>query len=248
MKKNDQLLYGIHPLLEALDSGKNLDKVFIQRGLQPDTLHKVLPKLKEADTPFQFVPKVKLDKITRKNHQGVVAFISAVEFQQIEWLLPSIYESGETPLILILDRITDVRNFGAICRSAECAGVHGIVIPEKGAAQINEDAIKTSAGAILQIPICRVGSISKTISFLRESGLMTIAVHEKGTKSYFETDLAVPLAIIMGSEEDGISKNILEAAENSVNIPMQGKTSSLNVSVATSIVLFESNRQRSIQP
>lgn len=242
--KKDQLVYGIHPVLEALETGKSMEKVMIQKGLNPDTLHKILPKLKETGTPFQFVPKVKLDKTTGKNHQGIIAMMSPIEFQDLEWLIPSIYESGETPLLLILDRITDVRNFGAICRSAECAGVHAIVIPTKGAAQMNEDAIKTSTGALLRIPICRADSLGSTIDFLNESGFKTIACHEKGKDVYYDCDLTTPVAIIMGSEEDGISNNAREASNHSVRIPMLGETQSLNVSVATSILLFEGLRQR----
>ncbi|NEN23483.1 23S rRNA (guanosine(2251)-2'-O)-methyltransferase RlmB [Cryomorpha ignava] len=243
--KKDQLVYGIHPVLEALETGKSMEKVMIQKGLNPDTLHKILPKLKETGTPFQFVPKVKLDKTTGKNHQGIIAMMSPIEFQDLEWLIPSIYESGETPLLLILDRITDVRNFGAICRSAECAGVHAIVIPTKGAAQMNEDAIKTSTGALLRIPICRADSLGSTIDFLNESGFKTIACHEKGKDIYYECDFTTPVAIIMGSEEDGISNNARESSNHSVRIPMLGETQSLNVSVATSILLFEGLRQRS---
>ena len=231
-------------MLEALETGKSMEKVMIQKGLNPDTLHKILPKLKETGTPFQFVPKVKLDKTTGKNHQGIIAMMSPIEFQDLEWLIPSIYESGETPLLLILDRITDVRNFGAICRSAECAGVHAIVIPTKGAAQMNEDAIKTSTGALLRIPICRADSLGSTIDFLNESGFKTIACHEKGKEVYYDCDLTTPVAIIMGSEEDGISNNAREASNQSVRIPMVGETQSLNVSVATSILLFEGLRQR----
>lgn len=244
--KKDQLIYGIHPVVEALETGKSMEKVMIQKGLNPDTLSKLLPRLKETETPFQFVPKVKLDKTTGKNHQGVIAMVSPIEFQHIEWLIPTIYESGETPLLLILDRITDVRNFGAICRSAECAGVHAIIIPTKGAAQINEDAIKTSTGALLRIPVCRTDSLGSTIEFLNESGFKTIACHEKGKEVYFDCELNAPTAIIMGSEDDGISKNAREASTHSVHIPMQGVTQSLNVSVATSILLFEALRQRGI--
>lgn len=244
MGKQDQTIYGIHPILEAIDSGKTIDKVLVQRGLSPETLHKILPVLKTNDIPFQFAPKIKLDKVTSKNHQGVIAMISPIEFQEIEWLLPNIYEEGETPLILVLDRISDIRNFGAICRSAECAGVHAIVIPSKGAAQINADAIKSSAGAILRIPICRTFSVGDTIDFLKQSGLATMACHEKGTEPYFKADLTIPLAIIMGSEKDGISNNADDATEHSIFIPMKGKTESLNVSVATAIILFDAMRQR----
>lgn len=246
MAKNNQTIYGLHPIIEALESGKPLEKVMVQRGLSPETLHKILPLLKEQHIPFQFVPKVKLDRVTSKNHQGIVGLVSPIEFQEIEWLLPSIYEKGETPFILILDRISDIRNFGAICRSAESAGVHAVVIPSKGAAQINADAIKTSTGSLLRIPICRTQSIADTIRFLNESGLQTMACHASGKAAYYDSDLTSPLAIIMGSEEDGISKNALEASNDSLFIPMKGQTESLNVSVATGIILFETIRQRSI--
>lgn len=242
--RKDLIIYGVHPVLEAIDTGKSLEKVMIQKGLNTETLQRILPKLKEAVIPFQFVPKIKLDKTTGKNHQGIIAISSPIEYQFIEWIVPSIYEAGETPLILILDRITDVRNFGAICRSAECAGVHAIVIPAKGAAQINEDAIKTSAGALLRIPICRVESLQSTLEFLKQSGIKTIACHENGKEIYYQAALTMPAAIVMGSEEDGISKHLKAASEMSVHIPMVGATQSLNVSVATSILLFETLRQR----
>lgn len=244
--KKEQLIYGIHPVLEALETGKSLEKVMVQKGLNSDTLQKLLPRLKESGIPFQFVPRVKLDKTTGKNHQGVIAISAPIDYQFLEWIIPSIYESGQTPLILVLDRITDVRNFGAICRSAECAGVHAIVIPSKGAAQINEDAIKTSAGALLRIPICRVDSLRSTLEFLAQSGITTVACHENGKEVYYKASLSIPVAIIMGSEEDGISKNLLEVAGHSIHIPMVGATQSLNVSVATSVILFETLRQRDL--
>lgn len=244
MAKKEQLIYGIHPVLEALETGKSLDKVMILKGLNSETLHKVLPRLKETNTPFQFVPKVKLDKTTGKNHQGLIAYISPVEFQDLEWLIPSIYESGKTPLLLILDQITDVRNFGAICRSAEAAGVDAVIIPSRGAAQINEDAIKTSAGALLRIPVCRRDSLTETITYLNESGFKTVACFEEGEQIYHQADLTTPLAIVMGSEEKGIKRQHMEAATDRVRIPMVGQTESLNVSVASSILLFEALRQR----
>lgn len=246
MTKKEQLVYGVHPVLEALETGKSIEKVMILKGLNADSLHKILPKLKETGTPFQFVPKVKLDKTTGKNHQGIIAMMSPIEFQDLEWLVPSLFESGKNPLILLLDQITDVRNFGAICRSAECAGVDAIVIPDRGAAQINEDAIKTSAGALLRIPVCRSESFSSTLAFLNQSGLKSISCFEGGKEVYYKADLTMPLVLIMGSEEKGIRRNIVEESTHSVKIPMVGKTESLNVSVATSIILFEALRQRSI--
>ncbi len=244
--KKEAIIYGIHPLFEALETGKSIDKVMLQTGMNRDSASKIITALSQRKVPYQFVPKVKLDRITGKNHQGVIAYSSPVEFQDIEWIIPSIFEAGGTPLILMLDRITDVRNFGAICRSAECAGVHAVIIPAKGAAQINEDAIKTSAGALLRIPICRSHSFSDTIEFLNNSGIHTLACHEKGAASYYESDLSIPLAILMGSEEDGISKNGLRESKASVKIPMKGSTDSLNVSVATAVLLFEALRQRQV--
>jgi len=244
MKKKEQLIYGIHPVMEALEAGKPLDKVMIQRGLRHETLQKVLRHLKKFNTPFQFVPKTKLDRTTGKNHQGLIAFLSPVEYQDLQWLLPSIFEKGETPLLLILDRVTDIRNFGAICRSAECAGVHAIIVPEKGSAQINADAIKTSAGALLRVPICRVKSLVNTLKYLADSGIKSYAVHEKAKTPYYQQDLSIPLAIVMGSEEDGISDKVLIETQLSVVIPMKGETESLNVSVSTAIILFETLRQR----
>lgn len=244
MKKKEQLIYGIHPVMEALEAGKPLDKVMIQRGLRHETLQKVLSHLKKFNTPFQFVPKTKLDRTTGKNHQGLIAFLSPVEYQDLQWLLPSIFEKGETPLLLILDRVTDIRNFGAICRSAECAGVHAIIVPEKGSAQINADAIKTSAGALLRVPICRVKSLVNTLKYLADSGIKSYAVHEKAKTPYYQQDLSIPLAIVMGSEEDGISDKVLIETQLSVVIPMKGETESLNVSVSTAIILFETLRQR----
>ncbi len=244
--KKEQYIFGIHPLLEAIDAGKTIDKVWIQRGMNPETTQGVVSQLKRGEIPFQYVPKAKLDQFTRGNHQGVVTSISPIEFSNIEWLLPALYEKGETPFLLILDRISDVRNFGAICRSAECAGVHAIIIPAKGAAQINADSIKTSAGAALRIPICRVPSIVQTINFLTESGIEIIACFENGEEPYFEADLDKPFALMMGSEDDGISKNNLQGATTSIRIPMAGKTASLNVSVATGIILFEALKQRAL--
>ena len=193
------------------------------------------------------VPGAKLDRIAAgKNHQGCVAFISSITYFQIEELLPTIFEAGRTPLLLILDRITDVRNFGAIARSAECAGVDAIIIPSRGAAQVGADAIKTSAGALHAIPICRESNLKDTIDFLKASGLRIASCTEKGSTPHHKTELSGPLAIVMGSEEDGISSEYLKRSDVRVQIPMRGKISSLNVSVATGIILFEVLRQREL--
>lgn len=243
MKKSN-VIYGIHPVSEALEASKTFEKVLIQKGLQIENIRKLMTMLREASVPFQYVPKAKLDRITRKNHQGIIAYISPIEYANLEWLLPSIYEKGETPLFVIADHITDVRNFGALCRSAECAGAHGIIIPARGAAQINEDAVKTSAGALLRIPVCKVKSLTETASFLTESGIKVVGCHERGEVPYFEADLQVPVALVMGAEDTGISPAMTEALDGSLHIPMSGSVASLNVSAAASIILFDAVRQR----
>lgn len=245
LKNKEFTAYGIHPVSEALQSGRPIEKVLIQKGLRGEALLNLSKDLRRADVPVQYVPKVKLDRITTKNHQGIIAQISPVEFHNIEWLLPSIYEKGETPLILYLDEVTDVRNFGAICRTAECAGVHAVVIPQKGSAQIGPDAIKTSAGSLLRIPICRTNTPTQTLEFLKNSGLALIACHENGDTNYHSSNLTRPEVLIMGSEEKGISAKIKATSTDHIRIPLRGETASLNVSTATGIILFEALRQRS---
>ncbi len=243
MKKSN-VIYGIHPVSEALEASKTFEKVLIQKGLQIDNMRKLMPMLREASVPLQYVPKAKLDRITRKNHQGIIAYISPIEYANLEWLLPALYEKGETPLFVIADHITDVRNFGALCRSAECAGAHGIIIPARGAAQINEDAVKTSAGALLRIPVCKEKSLTDTAAFLQNSGVKVLGCHESGEAPYFAADLRMPLAIVMGAEDTGISPAMEEALDGSIHIPMAGSVGSLNVSAAASVVLFDAVRQR----
>jgi 23S rRNA (guanosine2251-2'-O)-methyltransferase len=194
--------------------------------------------------PMQLVPVEKIDRITRKNHQGIVAFISPITYYNIEEIIPKLFEEGKTPLILILDQVTDVRNFGAIARTAEVAGVDAIIIPDKGAAQINSDALKTSAGALHLIPVCRVKSLAMTVKFLKNSGLKIVASTGKGEKFYDETNMKDPAAIIMGSEDLGIEAGLLRIADEWVKIPQSGQIESLNVSVAAGIIIFEAIRQR----
>jgi len=241
------MIYGIHAVTEAIRAGKEIDKLFLQEGLKSDLSAELRRITKENDVLYVMVPGAKLDRIAAgKNHQGCVAFISSITYFQIEELLPTIFEAGRTPLLLILDRITDVRNFGAIARSAECAGVDAIIIPYRGAAQVGADAIKTSAGALHAIPICRESNLKDTIDFLKASGLRIASCTEKGSTPHHKTELSGPLAIVMGSEEDGISSEYLKRSDVRVQIPMRGKISSLNVSVATGIILFEVLRQREL--
>jgi 23S rRNA (guanosine2251-2'-O)-methyltransferase len=246
MPTDTRIIFGIHAVLEALDAGRDLDKVFVKRGSSSDLLGQLLGELRKREIPFQQVPLEKLNRMTRKNHQGVVAWLSEITYNDITSVLPTIFESGEDPLILILDGITDVRNFGAIARSAECAGVHAIVIPSSESAAINADAIKTSAGALHRIRVCRHRDLSSITRFLRESGLRIFAATEKAEDILYKSEMAGPVGIIMGSEERGVSIELLKDADHWVSIPMKGKTSSLNVSVAAGIILFEVMRQRGL--
>lgn len=244
MAGKDHYIFGIHAVLEAVQAGKDLDKVLVKRGAGSDLLNKLRAVLGSKEIPVQQVPVEKLNRITGKNHQGVIAFLSEISYADITTLLPSIFERGEDPMILLLDGISDVRNFGAIARSAECAGVHAIVIPSSGSAAINADAIKTSAGALHRIPVCRHRDLLTVIRFLKDSGLRIFAATEKASESLHITDMTGPAGMILGSEERGISTQLLKEADSWVSIPMKGTISSLNVSVAAGIMLFEMVRQR----
>jgi 23S rRNA (guanosine2251-2'-O)-methyltransferase len=238
------LIFGMRAVIEAINADKNIDKILLQKGLSNELYNQLRKALQGKDIPFSFVPPEKIKRITDKNHQGVIAFLAEVTYYDAEDLLAQAFEKGKTPLVLILDRVTDVRNFGAIARSAECAGVDFIIIPSRGAAQINGDAIKTSAGALHRLPVCREDNLKSTIDNLKESGLQIVACHEKTAQLIYDADLKKPTAIIMGSEEDGISGEYLKRSDVQIKIPMEGNIASLNVSVATGIVLFEAIRQR----
>ena len=242
MQKKDNLIFGIRPLLEAIASGKEVDKILLQKGLRGELFHELFGQVKELGIPLQIVPVDRLNRITRKNHQGVIAFISQITYYDVEQLLPMIYEKGKTPLIL--DHVTDVRNFGAIARTAECSGVDAIVIPSKGSAAINEDAMKTSAGALNIVPVCRAESLQKVVKFLKNSGLKILAASEKGSTDYDKVDMDMPLGLIMGAEDTGVSADLLRMSDEMVNIPITGEIESLNVSVAAGILLFEVLRKR----
>lgn len=241
---NNDFIFGIRAVIEAIRSGKTIDKVLVKKGLAGELFQELNELIKENHLNMQSVPEQKLNRVTRKNHQGVIAFVSPVPFYDFNEIITRVYENGETPFILYLDQITDVRNFGAIVRSAECAGVHAIIIPEKGSAQINADAIKTSAGAINYVPICKVRSAHHTLITLQESGLKIFAATEKAQNIYSLGDYTTPCVVVMGSEEDGISNEILKIADELIKIPILGKIESLNVSVATGVILFEVVKQR----
>lgn len=242
--EEENLIFGMRAVIEAIKADKEIDKIILQKGLSNELYNELRNILRGKEIPIQIVPPEKLKRLTSKNHQGVVAFLSEVAYYNAEDLLQEIFEKGKTPLILILDRITDVRNFGAIARSAACAGVDFIVIPYRGAAQINADAIKTSAGALHSIKVCREDNLKTTIDYFKEYNIQIVACHEKTDKLIYDADLKQPTAIIMGSEENGISGEYLKRSDVQIKIPMKGEIASLNVSVATGIVLFEVIRQR----
>ena len=241
---SDDLIFGIRPLIEAVKSGKEIDKVLLKKGLGGDLFKEVFDLIREHSIPFQFVPIEKLNRITRKNHQGVIAFILPVTLYDIENYLPQLFEKGLNPLLLVLDEVTDVRNFGAIVRTAECAGFHAVIIPEKGSARISADAVKTSAGALHFVPVCRSSDLKKTLSYLQLSGIKLIAASEKSSENYTQVDYSNPVAIIMGSEEKGINPALLSIADEKVSIPVLGQVQSLNVSVAAGLLAYEAVRQR----
>ncbi|WP_257667821.1 23S rRNA (guanosine(2251)-2'-O)-methyltransferase RlmB [Parapedobacter tibetensis] len=243
-KETNQMVFGIRAVIEAIDSGKEIESLFVQRGLGGALFLELKQVLTQHGISFQQVPIEKLNRITRKNHQGVIAVISPITYQRVEDIIPLIYEKGEVPLLLILDGITDVRNLGAIARSAECAGVHAVIVPKKGAAEINPDAIKTSAGALFKINVCREDSLSKTAKFLQESGIQLVACTEKTDSDLYLPDYTVPTAFILGSEEHGIADDLIRIADHLAKIPMAGEIASLNVSVSAGVALYEAVRQR----
>ena len=235
------MVFGVQAVMETLRSGKEIDKLYVLRDLGNAELTKLA---EERNVPVLRVPSEKLDRITQKHHQGMICFISAINYASLHNVLTGVYEQGKVPLLLLLDRITDVRNFGAIARTAECAGAQAIVVPTKGAAEINGDAMKTSSGALNFLPVCREPHLGDTLRYLQESGIQVVACTEKTEKTIYEADLSVPTAIVMGSEEDGISAELLRKSDQLARIPLSGQISSLNVSVATGIVLYEAIRQR----
>jgi 23S rRNA (guanosine2251-2'-O)-methyltransferase len=244
-RESNQLVFGIRAIIEAIDSGKEIEALYIQRGLSGGLWHELKELLKEYQIPAQMVPVEKLNRLTPKNHQGAVAFISPITYQRIEDIIPQVFEKGEVPLVLVLDGITDVRNMGAIARTAECAGVHALVIPSKGSAQINPDAIKTSAGALYKIPVCRQENLLQSARFLQESGLQLVCCTEKTKDTIYKPDYTLPTAIIMGSEDEGIRNELIRISDHLAKIPMYGEIESLNVSVSAGVIIYEAIRQRS---
>ncbi|MDR2791729.1 MAG: 23S rRNA (guanosine(2251)-2'-O)-methyltransferase RlmB [Tannerellaceae bacterium] len=243
--KENEMIFGLRSVIEAVQSGKEVDRILLKKGLQGDLARELLDTLRGRFIPVQYVPQERLDRVTRKNHQGVIAFISAVTYQRLDDLIPFIYEQGRDPFILLLDGVTDVRNFGAIARTCECAGVDAIVIPSSGSVSVTADAMKTSAGALNHLPVCKERTINGAIRFLRQSGLQVVVASEKAAELHTDVSYNGPLAIVMGGEDTGVSADNLRIADHIVRIPQRGAINSLNVSTAAAIILYEAIRQKS---
>ena len=243
MVSTNEMIFGVRAVLEALEAGKEVDKILVKRDIQSELSRELFAALKGRNIPVLRVPVEKLNRITRKNHQGVIAFISAVEQARVDTLVPTLYEEGKVPFLVLLDGITDVRNFGSIARTCDCAGVDAIIIPSHNSVTVNADAVKTSAGALHTLPVCREKNITDTLRYLKESGIRIVCATEKGTKNYTQSDYNTPVCIVMGAEDTGIPVEHLRLCDDWVSIPQFGNIESLNVSVATGVVLYEAVRQ-----
>lgn len=238
------LIYGRHPVAEALRAERMFEKILLQQGIQSPEIQDIRATAREKNIPVQVVPIQKLNSITRKNHQGIVGFLSLIQYYSIEDVMLKAYDEGRTPLFLMLDGITDVRNFGAIARSVELCGADALIVPQKGGALISADAIKASAGALSLIHVCKAAALADALKYFRLNGIKILAANEQAEKKLFEMDFSVPCAIILGAEGEGISEDLLKKADELFRIPMTGKIGSFNVSVAAGIILYEVMRQR----
>lgn len=245
MDRSDYI-FGIRPVMEALEASESIDKILVKRELGSDLLKELYDKARQLDIPVQKVPVEKLNRITMKNHQGVIAIVCPVRYYNLENLIASLYEEGRNPLGIILDGVTDARNFGAIARSAECAGADFIIIPERGSASVTSDSVRSSAGALFHIPVCREKDLVRTLSTLRDNGFQVVGASEKSAVDYTAVDFSVPVVIVMGAEDTGISNEVLRRCDRLAKIPILGKVGSLNVSVACGVMLYEAVRQRGL--
>ncbi|MBL3654967.1 23S rRNA (guanosine(2251)-2'-O)-methyltransferase RlmB [Fulvivirga sediminis] len=244
MADNKEYIFGTRAVLESINSGKEIDKLLVQKGLFNDLTKELMKEARAHNIPISQVPLEKLNRVTRKNHQGAIAFLSAVNYASLDNVINEVYQKGKEPFFIILDRVTDVRNFGAIARTAECSGVDAIIVPSKGSAAINNDAMKTSAGALNYIPVCREDNLKTTIKYLQESGIQIVACTEKTDSYIYDIDFKQPVAILLGSEENGISPEYLKMCNYRGKIPMAGNIASLNVSVSAAIAIYEAIRQK----
>ena len=244
--EENKYIFGIRAVIEAIEAGKEIDKILVKKDRASYLADELLRVARENKVVVQKVPVEKINRVTRKNHQGVLAFLSAVTYYRLEHLVPQLYEDGRVPFMVLLDGLTDVRNFGAIARTCDCAGVDAIVIPERGSVSVGADAVKTSAGALHYLPVCREHSLVWAVKFLKDSGYKVYGASEKATQSYLAPDYTSPVAIVLGSEEKGISDEILRLCDGLVAIPEYGHINSLNVSVAAGIMVYEVVRQRNL--
>lgn len=244
MIDKSQVVFGIRAVIEAIESGKQVDKVLMKKDLGGELARELLSVTREYNVPVQRVPVERINKVTRKNHQGVIAFMAAVDYYHVDDIVPALYDEGINPLVVVLDGVTDVRNFGAIARTCECAGVNCIVIPERNSVSVNADAVKTSAGALNYLPVCREHNLVKAVQYLRDSGFKVMGASEKTDLNYTKADFTGPVAIVLGAEDVGISTDVLKLCDTLVAIPEFGQINSLNVSVAGGIMIYEVVRQR----
>lgn len=244
MIDKSQVVFGIRAVIEAIESGKQVDKVLMKKDLGGELARELLSVTREYNVPVQRVPVERINKVTRKNHQGVIAFMAVVDYYHVDDIVPALYDEGINPLVVVLDGVTDVRNFGAIARTCECAGVNCIVIPERNSVSVNADAVKTSAGALNYLPVCRERNLVKSVQYLRDSGFKVMGASEKTDLNYTKADFTGPVAIVLGAEDTGISTDVLKLCDTLVAIPEFGQINSLNVSVAGGIMIYEVVRQR----
>jgi 23S rRNA (guanosine2251-2'-O)-methyltransferase len=244
MVEKSEMIFGVRAVIEAIEAGKEIDKILVKKDIQSELSKELFAALKGKLIPVQRVPVERINRITRKNHQGVVAFISAITYQRVEDVVPFLFEQGKNPLLVMLDGLTDVRNFGAIARTCECAGVDAVIIPAKNSVSVNADAMKTSAGALHTLPVCREQNLTTTIRFLKDSGFKIVAATEKGDYDYTKANYADPVCIIMGAEDTGVPYEHLSLCDEWIKIPMRGKIESLNVSVAAGVLIYEAVKQR----
>ncbi len=245
METNNQYyLYGMHPVTDAVRQGRKFEKILFKKGLEGEQFRVLLDEVTQRGIPYQFVPVEKMNRLVKGAHQGVIAYLAQIEYVPFEEMVEAALSRKAHPVFLVLDGISDVRNLGAIARSAECAGVDGIVVPARGSAAINADAVKTSAGALLRIPTARVANLRTALYYFRDSEFQIVAVSEKAEDTMYDVNLRKATVLVMGSEGTGISEPVLSLCTVGARIPMVGETGSLNVSVATAVLLFEVVRQR----
>lgn len=237
-------IYGLRPVIEAIDSGTQIDRILLQNGLTGALVGDLKNRIRDNKIPFQFVPAEKLNRLTKGNHQGVAALIAPIRYHQAMELIPRLLEEKPAPLLLLLDHVTDVRNFGAIVRTAECTGTDAVIIPDHGSAQVGDDAVKTSSGALLRVPICRESNLKTVLNLAKQCGMQVVAATEKGATDYLEVDFKQPTLLLMGAEETGISPDLLKLADTRAKLPIMGQIQSLNVSVAAAVFMYEVLRQR----